>query len=114
MLVVFVLIPELETKIQRGKQPFSSQLHSGYNQYGFGQSTPRLLDVQDIQVQIGKTIRALRLKRKLSQDVFAERSGLHRAHVGEIERGESNVTIQTLKIIADTLEVRIRDLVGNL
>ena len=87
---------------------------SGYNQYGFSQSTPRLLDVQDIQVQIGKTIRALRLKRKLSQDVFAERSGLHRAHVGEIERGESNVTIQTLKIIADTLEVRIKDLVGNL
>jgi transcriptional regulator with XRE-family HTH domain len=70
--------------------------------------------VQDIQVQIGKTIRALRLKRKLSQDVFAERSGLHRAHVGEIERGESNITIQSLKIIADTLGVRIRDLVGKL
>lgn len=70
--------------------------------------------MQDIQVQIGKTIRALRLKRKLSQDVFAERSGLHRAHVGEIERGESNITIQTLKIIADTLEVKIRDLVGKL
>ena len=70
--------------------------------------------MQDIQVQIGKTIRALRLKRKLSQDVFAERSGLHRAHVGEIERGESNITIQSLKIIADTLGVRIRDLVGKL
>jgi transcriptional regulator with XRE-family HTH domain len=53
--------------------------------------------VQDIQLQIGKTIRALRQKRKLTQDVFAEWSGLHRAHVGEIERGESNVTIQTLK-----------------
>jgi transcriptional regulator with XRE-family HTH domain len=89
-------------------------LYSGYNQYGFGQSTAKLLVVPDIQVQIGKTIRTLRLKRKLSQDVFAERSGLHRAHVGEIERGESNVTIQTLKIIADTLNVRIRDLVDRL
>jgi hypothetical protein len=29
-------------------------------------------------------------------------SGLNRAHVGEIERGESNVTLQTLKLIADT------------
>ena len=28
------------------------------------------------------------------------RIGLRRAHVGEIERGESNVTIQTLKIVA--------------
>jgi transcriptional regulator with XRE-family HTH domain len=70
--------------------------------------------VQDIQGQIGATIRTLRLKRKWSQDVFADRSGLNRAHVGEIERGESNVTIQTLKIIADTLDVRVRDLIGNL
>ncbi len=87
---------------------------SGYNQYGLKQSTPKLLHMQDIQKQVGDNIRALRRKRKLSQDVFAEKSGLHRAHVGEIERGESNVTIQTLKTIADTLEVRIVDLVKGL
>jgi XRE family transcriptional regulator, regulator of sulfur utilization len=69
--------------------------------------------VQDVQKRIGQTIKALRLKREWSQDVFADRSGLNRAHVGEIERGESNVTIQTLKIIADTLRVKIRDLIGN-
>jgi transcriptional regulator with XRE-family HTH domain len=67
--------------------------------------------VQDIQKRIGANIRAWRLKRKLTQDVFAERAGLHRAHVGEIERGESNVTIQTLKIIADTLKVKVVELV---
>jgi len=89
-------------------------LSSGYNQYGFSQPTPRLLGVQDIQKQLGATVRELRRKKKLSQDVFAERSGLHRAHVGEIERGESNVTIQTLKIIADTLGLRIVDLVRKL
>ena len=70
--------------------------------------------MQDVQKQIGATVRMLRLKRKWSQDVFADRSGLNRAHVGEIERGESNVTIQTLKIIADTLNVKISDLVRNL
>ena len=70
--------------------------------------------MQDVQERIGQTIRALRVQRKWSQDVFADRSGLNRAHVGEIERGESNVTIQTLKIIADTLGVKIRDLIGNL
>jgi transcriptional regulator with XRE-family HTH domain len=52
--------------------------------------------------------------RNWTQVVFAERSGLNRAHVGELERGESNVTIQTLKTVADTLGVRIRDLVGKL
>lgn len=59
-------------------------------------------------------MRAMRLKRGWSQDLFADKSGLHRAHVGEIERGECNVTIQTLKIVADTLGVRIVDLVKGL
>ena len=31
--------------------------------------------------------------------------------LGEIKRGESNVTIQTLKIVADTLGVKVADLV---
>jgi transcriptional regulator with XRE-family HTH domain len=70
--------------------------------------------VQDVQKQVGANIRALRLKKGWTQDVFADRSGLHRAHVGEIERGESNVSIQTLKIVADTLGVRIVDLVRSL
>jgi transcriptional regulator with XRE-family HTH domain len=70
--------------------------------------------VQDVQKQVGANIRALRLEKGWSQDVFADRSGLHRAHVGEIERGEANVTIQTLKIIADTLGGKIVNLVKNL
>lgn len=70
--------------------------------------------MQDIQKQVGDTIRALRVKKGWSQDVFADKSGLNRAHVGEIERGESNVTIQTLKITADTLGVKIVDLVKGL
>jgi len=70
--------------------------------------------VQDVQKRIGDTIRALRLKRGWSQDVFADKSGLNRAHVGEVERGESNVTIQALKTIAETLGVKITDLVKGL
>jgi len=70
--------------------------------------------VQDIQKKVGATVRALRKQKGWSQDVFADRTGLHRAHVGEIERGESNVTLQTLKILADTLRVRIADLVTGL
>ena len=70
--------------------------------------------MQDVQKRVGANIRAWRLKRKLTQDVFAERSGLHRAHVGEIERGESNVTIQTLKLIADTLKLKVADLVKGI
>lgn len=69
---------------------------------------------RDVQKVIGNRIRALRKDRGWTQDVFGDKSGLNRAHVGEIERGESNVTIQTLKLIADTLKVKIEDLVRGL
>jgi transcriptional regulator with XRE-family HTH domain len=70
--------------------------------------------VQDLQKQVGANVRRLRLKKGWSQDVFADKTGLHRAHVGEIERGESNCTLQTMKILADTLGVRIVDLLKGL
>jgi transcriptional regulator with XRE-family HTH domain len=70
--------------------------------------------VHDIQQHVGSRVRQLRLKKGWSQDLFADKSGLNRAHVGEIERGEANVTIQTLKIIADTLTTTITDLVKGI
>jgi transcriptional regulator with XRE-family HTH domain len=66
---------------------------------------------QDVQKRVGDNIRHLRKEQGYTQDAFADRAGLHRAHMGEIERGESNVTIQTLKIIADALKMKIADLV---
>jgi len=70
--------------------------------------------VQDVQRIVGNRIRKYRKDRGWTQDVFGDMSGLNRAHVGEVERGESNVTIQTLKIIADTLKVKIEDLVRGI
>ena len=70
--------------------------------------------MQDVQERLGENIRALRKAKGYTQDAFADRAGLNRAHMGEIERGESNVTIQTLKLIADALRVRISDLVAGL
>ena len=59
-------------------------------------------------------MRRLRLDQGWSQDVLADKSGLHRAHIGEIERGETNVTLVTLKTLADALHVRITDLLKGL
>jgi ribosome-binding protein aMBF1 (putative translation factor) len=87
---------------------------AGYNQYGFRQPTRTLAEVQAIYGQLGATVRRLRLAHGWSQDVLSDRSGLHRAHIGEIERGETNVTLQTLKTLADTFHVRITDLLKGL
>ena len=70
--------------------------------------------MQDIQKAVGATVRALRTKKGWSQDVFADKSGIHRADVGAIERGERNLTLKTLKIVADTLKVRMTDLLDGL
>jgi len=69
--------------------------------------------VQDVQRKIGTRLRELRLERGLSQDVLADASGLNRAHIGELERGECNVTIRTLKILADTFKVKIAYIVRD-
>ena len=67
--------------------------------------------MQDIQKKVGAKIRKLRLEKKWSQDLFADISGIHRAQVGAMERGEMNMTLKTLKTVADSLKVRISDLV---
>jgi transcriptional regulator with XRE-family HTH domain len=70
--------------------------------------------VQVVYARLGKTVRRLRLKLGWTQDVLSDRSGLHRAHIGEIERGETNVTLLTIKTLADALNVRVVDLLKGL
>ena len=49
---------------------------------------------------LAQNIRAHRAKTDLSQDEFAEKCGLHRTYIGSVERGERNVTLSTLELIA--------------
>jgi len=42
--------------------------------------------------------------------VFADKSGFHRAQIGAFERGEMNLTLGSLHLLAQSLGVRIIDL----
>jgi len=66
--------------------------------------------MQAIQKALGARIRELRLKRSWSQEEFADVCGIHRSHMGEIERGETNLTLSTLLVISQKLEVSISSL----
>ena len=70
--------------------------------------------MKDINKKVGNRIRELREIQGLSQDVLAGRSGLHRSHVGQVERGESNVTVKTLWKIGPGLGVPVPELVRGL
>jgi transcriptional regulator with XRE-family HTH domain len=65
---------------------------------------------EEIQKRLGARIRQLRMKRDWTQDEFADLSGLHRAQVGAFENGRMNITLASLHLIAQTLGVRIVDL----
>lgn len=58
----------------------------------------------NIQTEMGKRIRRLRIRQGLSQEKLADICGLHRSHMGEIERGRANLTLATLEIIAQKLQ----------
>lgn len=54
------------------------------------------------------------MKREWSQEELADRAKLHRNFVGAIERGEQNVTLESLRKISKTLNVKIVDLVRGI
>lgn len=64
-----------------------------------------------IHLVLAKNLKALRTKRKLSLDKVAEMTGVSKAMLGQIERGESSPTIQTVWKIASGLRVSFTSLV---
>lgn len=75
---------------------------------------PSLEALQDVQKVVGRKIKAIRDKRGVTQDQLAELAGLNRVHLYRIETGRQSMTLRTLKIIADALDVKMRDLIGNM
>lgn len=65
----------------------------------------------NINEEVGFNIRRIREERGLSQEELAALAGLHRAYVGQIERGEKNIGLKNLENIAKALEVPVRFLV---
>lgn len=63
-----------------------------------------------INTQFGERIVELRKKAGISQDELAFRSGIHRAYMGTIERGEKSVTLNTIEKIANGLGVKVKAL----
>jgi transcriptional regulator with XRE-family HTH domain len=54
---------------------------------------------------IGSAIRAIRTELGFTQEGFALKAGLDRSYYGAIERGEFNMTIDTLMSISKGLDV---------
>ena len=54
---------------------------------------------------VAGNIKKYRKKIDISQEELAERAGLHRTYIGGVERGERNITLDTLQTIANALGI---------
>jgi len=69
---------------------------------------------QSILVRFGNRVRELRKSQGFSQESFAAHCGLDRTYIGGIERGERNVALKNIAVIARALNVTLSELMQGL
>lgn len=62
---------------------------------------------------ISNNLKKFRGSQDLSQEDFAEISGLHRTYIGGIERCEKNMSLSTLEVLAETLGITVPELLTS-
>ena len=67
-------------------------------------------EVTTVRRNLGARVRALREKRKWSQEDLAHESGLARSFAGAIERGEKDLRLTTLVKLANTFNMSVAQL----
>lgn len=63
-----------------------------------------------VQKSVGARIAKRRKEQHVSQEALADSCGLHRSHMGEIERGECNFTLSTLLLLVTQLDITVPEL----
>jgi transcriptional regulator with XRE-family HTH domain len=63
---------------------------------------------------VGATIRKYREQARLTQEKLAQKADLHHNFIGEVERGNLDISVGSLLKIAKALGVCVRDLVHDL
>ena len=64
----------------------------------------------DINKFFGTKIREERLKRKLSQEKLAHIAQIDRTYIGDIEKGDRNVSLEVLLKLSKALNIHITEI----
>ena len=59
---------------------------------------------------LAENILTFRRAKNISQEELADICGLHRTYIGSVERGERNVTLSTLELLAKALGASVPSL----
>ena len=57
----------------------------------------------DILMRYGQVVRKIRLEQEISQEELADRCGLHRTYISDIELGKRNLSLENIERIAISL-----------
>lgn len=68
---------------------------------------------EQVKRAFGARLRALRKAQKLSQEGVALKAGLDRSYVGQIERGEANLSLVNICRIAEALGAKAGELFAD-
>jgi transcriptional regulator with XRE-family HTH domain len=69
---------------------------------------------EELLKRFGRRVRELRQNAGLSQEEFADQCGLDRTYIGGIERGERNLALKNIGVIARTLGIPLSKLMKGL
>ena len=68
----------------------------------------------DLLIRLGDRIRKLRKKRGWTQVVMAEKLGIDRSFLADVERGKRNVSILNVELMAKGFKVSLSQLFSRL
>jgi transcriptional regulator with XRE-family HTH domain len=68
---------------------------------------------RSLQRAFGQELRELRKERGFSQESLADKADLHRNFIGLVERGQRNVTLTTLEMLAAALKMSVSELLAR-
>ncbi len=65
--------------------------------------------MSDLTNHIGEKIRYYRKELKLSQEELAFKAALHNTYIGQLERGEKNVTVESLAKVCAAMDITLAE-----
>ncbi len=75
-----------------------------------GRARPEIVKPQPESSVFGTQLRRLREAAGLTQEDLAERAGIHRTYLSDIERGGRNVSLINIERLAQALDQRLSEL----
>ena len=64
---------------------------------------------EHILIRYGQAVRKVRLEQGISQEELADRCGLHRTYISDVELGKRNISLENVERIAISLNRTLSD-----